>query len=68
MTMTKAVWLMYMTRDARKKLSLLLNATGHQIFADGVYNGNPHHGNILVWDCGRLGLIDYGQNVHLDEA
>jgi len=58
---TKALQLMSMTRDARKKLNLLMDATGHQIFQDGVYNGDPHPGNILVLDCGRLGLIDYGQ-------
>ncbi len=27
----------------------------------GVFNGDPHPGNILVLDDGRLGLIDYGQ-------
>lgn len=36
---TKALQLMSMTRDARKKLNLLMDATGHQIFQDGVYNG-----------------------------
>lgn len=34
---TKALQLLSMTRDVRKKLSLLLDATGHQIFQDGVY-------------------------------
>ncbi len=34
--------------DTRKKLSLFLDATGHQIFANGLYNGDPHPGNILV--------------------
>jgi len=62
---TKALQLMAMTRDARKKLALLLDATGHQIFQDGLYNGDPHPGNILVLDCGRLGLIDYGQTCSL---
>ena len=38
----KARKLMAMTRDARNKLSLLLDATGHQIFNDGLYNGDPH--------------------------
>ncbi len=38
----KARQLMSMTRDARNKLSLLLDATGHQIFNDGLYNGDPH--------------------------
>ena len=41
---TKALQLMSMTRDARRKLSLLLDATGWQIFHDGVYNGDPHPG------------------------
>lgn len=58
---TKALQLMSMTRKARRTLSLLLDATGHQIFHDGLYNGDPHPGNILLLDCGRLGLIDYGQ-------
>lgn len=62
---TKAVQVMSLTRDARNKLSLLLDATGHQIFQDGVYNGDPHPGNILELDCGRLGLIDYGQTRRL---
>lgn len=57
----KAVQLMSMTRDARNKLNLLLDATGYQIFNDGLYNGDSHPGNILVLDCGKLGLIDYGQ-------
>ena len=41
---TKVLQLMSMTRDARRKLSLLLDATGWQIFHDGVYNGDPHPG------------------------
>lgn len=91
-TIYKSLQLVSMTRDARKKLSLLLDATGHQIFHDGIYNGDPHPGkragfghifipiptpnliptgcafstgNILVLDCGRLGLIDYGQTRRL---
>ena len=33
----------------------------YQIFVDGVFNGDPHPGNILLMPDGRLGLIDYGQ-------
>mmetsp|Transcript_29005 Transcript_29005/g.59475 ORF Transcript_29005/g.59475 Transcript_29005/m.59475 type:complete len:310 (+) Transcript_29005:127-1056(+) len=61
----KAFQLLSMTRDARNKLSLLLDATGHQIFHDGIYNGDCHPGNILVLDDGLLGLIDYGQTRRL---
>ena len=34
---------------------------GHEIMVDGAFNGDPHPGNILLLDDGRLGLIDYGQ-------
>jgi len=64
---TKTFQVMSMTKDARNKLSLLLDVTGHQIFQDGVYNGDAHPGNILELDCGRLGLIDYGQTRRLNK-
>ncbi len=39
--------------------------TGHEIFIDGYFNGDPHPGNVLLLggDKGRpkLGLIDFGQ-------
>lgn len=58
---SKALKVSSMTKDAREKLNLLLDVTGHQIFHNGIFNGDPHPGNILELDCGRLGLIDYGQ-------
>ncbi|KAL3801220.1 hypothetical protein HJC23_012620 [Cyclotella cryptica] len=64
----KALQLASLSHDARKKLSLILDVTGHQIFNDGLYNGDPHPGNILVLDCGRLGLIDYGQTRRLTKS
>ena len=33
---------------------------GHQILVDGRFNADPHAGNVLIADDGRLGLIDYG--------
>lgn len=33
----------------------------YQIFIDGVFNGDPHPGNVMLLPDGRLGLIDYGQ-------
>ncbi|KAJ3326352.1 hypothetical protein HDV06_000228 [Boothiomyces sp. JEL0866] len=39
----------------------LLYIQGHQILIDGIFNGDPHPGNILVTPQGNLGLIDYGQ-------
>jgi len=45
----------------RKYTELLLDVHGYQIFVNGVFNGDPHPGNILVLQNGQLGLIDYGQ-------
>jgi len=41
-------------------LNLLIGVQGYQIFVDGVFNGDPHPGNIMMLQSGRLGLIDYG--------
>lgn len=38
-----------------------------EVLRDGVFNGDPHPGNILLLDDGRLGLIDYGQVKTLPE-
>eukprot|EP00056_Hartaetosiga_gracilis_P004982 m.80066 g.80066 ORF g.80066 m.80066 type:complete len:164 (-) comp12002_c0_seq9:49-540(-) len=42
-------------------LDKLVEVHGHQIFVDGFFNGDPHPGNILLLDNGKLGLIDFGQ-------
>ena len=39
---------------------------GHQIFMKGCFNGDPHPGNLLICDDGRLGVVDYGQVKHVD--
>ena len=36
----------------------------HEILVNGVFNGDPHPGNILLCPDGRIGLIDYGQVGH----
>lgn len=41
-------------------LSTLVHVHGLQILKDGVYNADPHPGNVLVLPDGRLGLLDYG--------
>lgn len=46
-------------------LQLVMDVHGHEIFVDGSFNGDPHPGNILLLDDGRLGLIDYGQVKHI---
>mmetsp|Transcript_80964 Transcript_80964/g.156301 ORF Transcript_80964/g.156301 Transcript_80964/m.156301 type:complete len:554 (+) Transcript_80964:47-1708(+) len=41
-------------------LDLLIGVQGYQIFVDGVFNGDPHPGNVMMLRSGSLGLIDYG--------
>lgn len=42
-----------------------MDVHGYEIFVDGSFNGDPHPGNILLLEDGRLGLIDYGQVKHI---
>ncbi|CAE8731144.1 unnamed protein product, partial [Polarella glacialis] len=39
----------------------LVAAQGHMIFTSGFVNGDPHPGNLMLLNDGRLGLIDWGQ-------
>ena len=39
----------------------LFDVHGHQVFSLGLFNADPHPGNILVDSDSRIGLIDYGQ-------
>ena len=55
-----------MKNRIKKSLDLLLHVHGHQIFINGIFNADPHPGNILKLDDGRLGLIDYGQVKRLE--
>ncbi|GMH65779.1 hypothetical protein TrRE_jg8863 [Triparma retinervis] len=46
--------------NAARLIDDLLNVHGHEILIDGVFNADPHPGNVLCAD-GKLALIDYGQ-------
>lgn len=46
-------------------LQLLLDVHASEILHDGVFNADPHPGNILLMPDGRLGLLDYGQTKRL---
>jgi len=53
--------------DLGALIKAMVDVHAHQIFHDGVFNGDPHPGNILLMPDGRLGLIDYGQVKHISE-
>ncbi|RLN57720.1 hypothetical protein BBP00_00007390 [Phytophthora kernoviae] len=48
-------------------LKLIMDVHGYEIFVDGSFNGDPHPGNIMLLEDGRLGLIDYGQVKHISQ-
>ena len=39
---------------------MIAGAYGHQIMVDGLFQADPHPGNILVLPGGRVGLLDFG--------
>ena len=50
------------TRNASEWVATLLAVTGYEMFTGGgLFQADPHPGNVLVMPDGRLGLIDYGQ-------
>lgn len=49
-------------RDARTLFSFLLR----QVLIDGVFHADPHPGNLMVLDDGRLALIDFGSVGRID--
>lgn len=54
--------------DARAMASLGTDVVLRMVFEDGVFHADPHPGNLLFLDTGRLGLLDFGQVAHLSEA
>jgi ubiquinone biosynthesis protein len=38
------------------------------VFRHGVYHADPHPGNLLLMPDGKLGLLDYGMVVRMDET
>eukprot|EP00929_Paragymnodinium_shiwhaense_P014803 TRINITY_DN122766_c0_g1_i1.p1 TRINITY_DN122766_c0_g1~~TRINITY_DN122766_c0_g1_i1.p1 ORF type:complete len:566 (-),score=105.75 TRINITY_DN122766_c0_g1_i1:59-1756(-) len=44
---------------------LLFEVHGHEIFQNGLFNSDPHAGNVIMMKDGRLGLIDYGAVMRL---
>jgi ubiquinone biosynthesis protein len=45
----------------RKQLARnVLEASFRQLFADGLFHGDPHPGNVMVLEGNRIGLLDFG--------
>lgn len=59
--------LLQLYRKAQKYVNLLVDVQGYQMFSLGVFNGDPHPGNLLVLDDGKLGLIDFGQTKRITD-
>jgi predicted unusual protein kinase regulating ubiquinone biosynthesis (AarF/ABC1/UbiB family) len=53
--------------DARVVLDRLIEFYIYQSLIQGVIHADPHPGNILVDDKGRIVLLDYGLVVHISE-
>jgi aarF domain-containing kinase len=47
--------------DLGHALEILCQVHANQLFEGGAFNADPHPGNILLLENGKLGLIDYGQ-------
>lgn len=54
--------------DISRVIRTLCHVHGCAMLLDGVYNADPHPGNVLLLPDGRLGLIDYGMVGRLAHA
>lgn len=60
--------LLNLYRKTQKYIDLLVDVQGYQVLSLGVFNGDPHPGNLLLLDDGKLGLIDYGQTKTISDT
>ncbi|MBT2377961.1 ubiquinone biosynthesis protein UbiB [Streptomyces sp. CB00316] len=54
--------------DGAELARQLLDCVLEQIVLGGVFHADPHPGNVLLLDCGELGLIDFGSVGRLDRT
>jgi len=52
--------------DSGALANTLLTSILRQIVVDGTFHADPHPGNIMVLDCGRLSLLDFGSVGRID--
>lgn len=53
------------TPDAEAAMRKVIDATYAQVFEHGFFHGDPHPGNLLILDDGRLAYLDFGISGHL---
>lgn len=46
----------------------ITHAFGHQILVDGLFQADPHPGNLLALPGGRIGLLDFGLTKELPDT
>ncbi len=54
--------------NATELVSWASRAFLHMMFRDGFFHCDPHPGNLLLCDDGRLGIIDFGMNKRISPA
>lgn len=54
--------------DGRQLAEELFQCYLHQLLVDGSFHADPHPGNMLLADDGRICLLDFGLVVGLDQA
>ena len=54
--------------DGARVARAITEAFGQQILMDGVFQADPHPGNLLLLPDGRIGLLDFGLTKELPEA
>jgi ubiquinone biosynthesis protein len=52
--------------EGREIAAALLREMLDEIMVDGIFHADPHPGNLMLLDDGRIGLIDYGSVGRLD--
>jgi aarF domain-containing kinase len=62
---TKKKWTVPLNGPRLAKL--LFDVHGHQMFRNGLFNSDPHAGNVMMMLDGRLGLLDFGASQRLTE-
>lgn len=56
-----------MNIDVKKLINELVYLYSHQVLIDGIFHADPHPGNILVNNEGKIILLDFGMVVPIDE-